>query len=203
MRAPAEEAVLWLPAARAGSTEALGRLLEACHGYLLLIAERELDPALRGKGGASDLVQETFLDAQRGLDQFRGDTEAELLGWLRRLLLNNLVSFTRQYRGTDKRQIGREVVLRSGDSSCVGRGEPAADAPSPSRQAMAHEQAEATRRALERLPEDYRRVLLLRYQEGQSFEEIGRTLGRTANAVRKLWLRAIARLREDGADRHE
>jgi RNA polymerase sigma-70 factor (ECF subfamily) len=181
----------------------MGRLLEACHGYLLLIAERELDPALRGKGGASDLVQETFLDAQRGLDQFRGDTEAELLAWLRRLLLNNLVSFTRQYRGTDKRQIGREVVLRAADSSCIGCGEPAADALSPSRQAMAHEQAEATRRALERLPEDYRRVLLLRYQEGQSFEEIGRTLGRTANAVRKLWLRAIERLREDGADRHE
>jgi RNA polymerase sigma-70 factor, ECF subfamily len=203
MKAPAEEAILWLPAARAGSAEAPGRLLEACHGYLLLIAERELDPALRCKGGASDLVQETFLDAQRGLDRFRGDSEAELLAWLRRLLLNNLVSFTRLYRETDKRQIGREVVRGPGDSSCVGRSEPAADVPSPSREVMAHEQAEATRQALERLPDDYRRVLLLRYQEGQSFEEIGRALGRTANAVRKLWLRAVERLRDEGAQRHE
>ena len=200
MKSPAEDAAFWLPAARAGSPEALGRLLEACHGYLLMIAEQELDPSLQPKGGASDLVQETFLDAQRAFAGFGGVSDAELRAWLRRLLLNNLVSFTRLYHGTDKRRIDREVAIATGDSSCAGATEPVADTPSPSREAMAHEEAEATRRALERLPEDYRRVLLLRYEEGQSFEEIGRIMGRTANATRKLWLRAVERLRDEGVN---
>jgi hypothetical protein len=43
-----------LAAARAGSREALGQALQACRGYLLLLAERELDADLRAKGGASD-----------------------------------------------------------------------------------------------------------------------------------------------------
>ena len=47
----------WLTAAQAGSNDALGQALEACRAYLLLVAERELDPNLRAKGGASD-VQE-------------------------------------------------------------------------------------------------------------------------------------------------
>jgi RNA polymerase sigma-70 factor (ECF subfamily) len=53
----ARDAAQWLPAARAGSREALGEVLEACRGYLLLLAQEELDPALQAKGGASDLVQ--------------------------------------------------------------------------------------------------------------------------------------------------
>jgi RNA polymerase sigma-70 factor (ECF subfamily) len=187
----------WLTDARAGSPEALGELMEACRRYLLLVAQRELDPALRAKGGASDLVQETFLDAQRGFSGFRGDSETELLAWLRRLLLNNLISFARLYRETDKRQIGKEVGLGNGDSARCEWGGLAEESLSPSRQMMKHEEAESIRRGLDRLPADYRQVLLLRYQEEQSFEEIGRTMGRSANAVRKLWLRAIKRLQDE------
>ena len=89
-----------IPAARAGSKEAIGGALEACRGYLLGIAERELDADLRAKGGASDLVQDTFLEAQRDFAGFRGETQADLLAWLRRLLLNNLANFARTYRQT-------------------------------------------------------------------------------------------------------
>src|SRR5215470_14425159 len=109
MPGPAHDAARWLPAARTGSAEALGRLLEGCRGYLLLVAQRELAPDLQAKGGASDLVQETLLDALRDFPRFQGTSEAEVLAWLRRLLLNNLVSFTRRYRDAGKRQIGREV----------------------------------------------------------------------------------------------
>src|SRR6476469_3978998 len=99
----------WLPAARGGSAQALGEALEACRVYLQAIAERELDPELRAKGGASDLVQETFLEAHKDFAQFKGDTEDALLAWLRRMLLNNLANFRRRYRGTRKRRAGREV----------------------------------------------------------------------------------------------
>ena len=197
MTEPTRQAAQWLPAARAGSPEALGQALEACRDYLLRIAQRELGPDLQAKGGASDLVQETVLDAFRDFAHFHGNTDAELLQWLRRILLNNLINFTRQYRDTAKRQIGQEVRLEGDDSSAERGGGLAAAWPSPSGEAMANEQAEAIRRAVERLPDDYRRVLVLRYQEERSFEEIGDLLGLTANAARKLLLRAVERVQRE------
>src|SRR5262245_57514454 len=97
----------WLPDARAGSSEALGQVLEACRGYLLMIAQQELEPALQAKGGASDLVQQTFLEAQRDFAGFEGSTREALLAWMRRLLLNNLANFRREYR-CNKRRVTRE-----------------------------------------------------------------------------------------------
>src|ERR1700722_2632036 len=106
----------WLPKARAGSSEALGQVLEACRGYLLLIARQELEPALQAKGGASDLVQQTFLEAQRDLACYHGSTPEALLAWMRRLLLNNVANFRRDFR-RHKRRASREVALLMGDSS--------------------------------------------------------------------------------------
>src|SRR5438105_1584310 len=107
----------WLPAARAGSPNDLGQMLEACRVYLLAVARRELAPDLQAKNSASDLVQETFLDAQRDFKRFQGNTEAELLAWLRQMLLNNIGNFTRRYRATQKRQVSGEVPLpREGSS---------------------------------------------------------------------------------------
>jgi RNA polymerase sigma-70 factor (ECF subfamily) len=189
-----------LCAARAGAADALGQVLEACRGYLLTIAQRELDPALQAKGGASDLVQNTLLDAFQDFGQFQGGTEDDLLQWLRRLLLNNLTDFTRRYRATDKRQVAREVPLEPGDASSAGLGELAGEGATPSGAALAREQVEAVQEALGRLPEDYRRVIVLRYQEGLPFEEIGGRLGLTANAARKLLLRAVQRVRQELGD---
>jgi RNA polymerase sigma-70 factor (ECF subfamily) len=192
-----ESAMQLLPAARAGSADALGRVLEACRGYLLAVARRELDPDLQAKNSASDLVQEAFLEAQRDFAQFRGDSEAELLAWLRRLLLNNISNFTRRYRATQKRQVGGEVPLAGeGSSAQVGEGL-VADTPSPSEQAMRREQAEAVEGVLAQLPEDYREVIRLRYQEQLPFEEIARRMGRSNNAVRKLWARAVERFQQE------
>jgi RNA polymerase sigma-70 factor (ECF subfamily) len=199
----AQDASLYLPAVRAGSSDAMGKMLEACRGYLLTIAGKELDADLRAKGGASDLVQETFLKAQRHFDAFAGDTEAELLAWLRRLLLNNLADFTRQYRVAGKRQVSREIALRGGDSSEAGTVEPSADTETPSGEAVANEQAAAVAQAMARLPEDYRRVLALRYEDGKSFEEIGALMERSGNAIRKLWLRAVERLQQELDNSHE
>ncbi len=59
-------------AAQNGSREALGRLLDGCRQYLLLIANQELHTDLRGKVAPSDIVQETYLDAQRDFPTFEG-----------------------------------------------------------------------------------------------------------------------------------
>jgi RNA polymerase sigma-70 factor (ECF subfamily) len=187
----------WLQQARAGSREAIGLALEACRAYLLAVANRQVDAGLRAKGGASDLVQETFLEAQRDFDRFQGTTDAELRAWLCRLLVNNAANFVRHYRGTDKRQVGREQALqRPGDTSLLGPALPA-PTPTPSAEMIDLEEAEAVERAMARLPEDYRRVIVLRNRENRSFEEIARELGRSENAVCKLWLRAIERLQAE------
>ena len=196
MSDPAGEFARRLAQARTGSGEALGRLLESCRGYLLMVARQELDADLQAKGGPSDVVQETFLDAHRDFPRFHGDSETELLAWLRCLLLNNLANFTRRYRDTEKRQVGREVPLDAGPSA-GGAPEPFADASTPSGHAMEQERAQALQRALARLPEDYRQVLLLRHQDGLPFPEIAGRMGRSPNAVHKLWVRAVERLQQE------
>jgi RNA polymerase sigma-70 factor (ECF subfamily) len=195
MAEPFADLAHWLPEARAGSSEALGQVLEACRGYLLVIAEQELEPMLKAKGGASDLVQQTFLEAQRDFAGFQGSTHEALLAWMRRLLLNNLANFRRDYR-RNKRQVTREVALPSGDSS-RREGGLRAGTPTPSIAAMRNEQTEALERALARLPEDYASVIRLRYQEERSIEEIAVLMRRSQNAVRKLWSRAIERLQQE------
>ena len=186
-----------LAAARAGSREALGEALQAYRAYLLLIAHKELDPELRAKGGASDLVQETFVDAQRLIGTFDGTTDGPWAAWLRELLLNNLADFVRRYRSTGKRRLSREVDLPVSDSGTVRGGEAVDENPSPSVRAIAAEQNATLEGALNRLTDDYREVLLLRYQGDLSFEEIGQRLGRSANAARKLWLRALRKLEQE------
>ncbi len=184
----------WIAAARAGSDEALGESLEACRAYLLLVAGRELDHDLVAKGGASDLVQETFLEAQRDFRQFNGVTEAEFLGWLRKILLHNLANFRRTYRQTDKRKIAKEVAIDSDRSSRDLRAVLQAGISSPSSHAIHNEERAAIESALRSLPETYKQVIVFRNREGYSFEKIGELMGRSANAARKLWSRAIERL---------
>jgi RNA polymerase sigma-70 factor (ECF subfamily) len=190
------DAAQWLSAARAGDAQALGQVLQNCWDYLLLIAREELDPKLRAKTGASDLVQDTFLEAQRDFAQFHGDTEDELLAWLRRLLRNNMANCWRHYRAK-KRPDLHEVPLSNGSSSLPPGTQPAAATESPSHEAIHNEQLAALHRALARLPEDYQRVLHLRYEKELPFEEIGQLMGRTANAAQKLWARAVECLQQE------
>ena len=182
-----------LPAARSGCSESLGLLLQACQRYLLSVARREIDPGLIPKGGASDVVQETFLEAQRDFDQFRGVSEAELLAWLRKLLLNNLASFARRYRATARRSIRREVALGNGTMEADWL--PETTRVSPEQLVVENEEVQYLRVLITRLPVDYARILTLWYEE-HSFEEIGVSMERSTNAARMLWMRAIERLRE-------
>jgi RNA polymerase sigma-70 factor (ECF subfamily) len=191
-----EEAMLrLLEDARAGSSQALGQLLEACRPYLLVVANRQFDPDLRRKAGCSDLLQDTFYDAQRDFSRFHGETQDELRAWLLRILLNNLAETAQRYRGTCKRQVDREVSLAghpdsAGDDALVDTG------PSPSAQAMAREQDDEVERVLRRLPEHYRDIIRLRHHERLPFAEIGQRTGRSAEAARKVWMRALEQMRQ-------
>ena len=140
----------------------MGKLLETCRAYLLLVANRELArPA--PKGGASDLVQETFLDGQRNFGRFKGETEAELLAWLRGILLNNLAIFDRRYRQTAKRQIARETSLESSRGRAA---ELSVAAPASAELARRRPgRSRGVRRPSLAWPADYRRIIVLVHLE--------------------------------------
>lgn len=183
--------------ARGGSREALGRLIDSCRAYLLLVANEELDPALRVKVAASDLVQETLLAAQAEFPQFRGQSEGELKSWLRKVLLNDLADFRRRYQQADKRALAREKPLMGDSRASIPSVQVATHDLTPHATSIASEEAAALKRAMASLPDDYRQAVTLRNWERLSFAEIAQRMGRTPEAARKLWTRAIERLRDE------
>lgn len=178
--------------ARAGSSAALGQLLERCRRYLLLVANGSLDSDLRPKAGASDLVQDTFLEAHQDFSRFQGTTEPELLAWLTKILTNRVSNNVRQYRGTLKRDVEREVSLEARRDR--GQANLSVQLAAPVHALIAHDDVLRLRAALSRLSKPMQEVLVLRTWERQSFVEIAAQLDGTPDSVRKLWGRAVRRL---------
>src|SRR5919204_385049 len=100
-----------LAEARQGQSERLGALLELYRNYLYLLARTQIDLHLQARANPSDVVQETFLNACRNFHQFRGTSEKELLGWLRRILLRNLARLVERQVLAQKRTVRREISL--------------------------------------------------------------------------------------------
>jgi RNA polymerase sigma-70 factor (ECF subfamily) len=172
-----------LEAARNGSGPALGSILESCHGYIAAVAARQVPRRLRGRIRPSSLVQETYLRACQNFDRFRGRSERQLLAWLRQIMLHCLINLLRQP------QFRRPVhPLPAG---LAGR------TAEPDRQAADLEGARALTAALDRLPAHYRLAIELRHFHRLSFEEVGHVLGCSAEAARKVWARAQAKLGEE------
>jgi RNA polymerase sigma-70 factor (ECF subfamily) len=184
--------------ARAENGAALGQLLELYRSYLALLARLQIGRRLQGKVDAADLVQETFLEAHRHFALFQGSTEAAFVAWLREILAGRLAKLVRHYFGTQRRDVRLERALAAEleeSSRVLDRGL-LAPTSSPSRQAARREQAVLLAAALEELPEDYREVLILRHLEGLTFPGVARRMGRTVESVKKLWARALPRLRD-------
>ncbi len=92
-----------LARARGGCRESLGRALELNRTYLTLLARAQIDLHLQGRVDASDVVQETFLDACRDFDHFRGSSPGEWVAWLRRILIYNLARVVQRQVVAQKR----------------------------------------------------------------------------------------------------
>jgi RNA polymerase sigma-70 factor (ECF subfamily) len=179
-----------LDRARAGSVEAVGEILEPLRPQMLAAAHDQLDDDLRPKTGPSDLVQESLVRACAHFDEFRGESPGELAAWLLQILHNCAANLRRDYRAA-KRDLARECPL---EDDRLSRATLQVPGESPSAQAIQQEEQQALHQALQRLPEDYRQVLLLRNRDGLSFEEIGRALNRSADATRMLYGRAVVAL---------
>jgi RNA polymerase sigma-70 factor (ECF subfamily) len=169
-----------------------GSGLDQFRKYLTQVARRELGVDLAAKVSASDLVQETFLAAGRDAAQFQGAGPAELQGWLKGILKHLVCNTRRRYRETGKRRVDREL----GAGAASRWATVALSATSPSGRAMRCEREEALRRALMALPEHYRSVIEWHHHERLPFDAIAGRLGVSAEAARKVWGRALQRLRE-------
>ncbi len=119
------------------------------------------------------------------------------MSWLRQILSARLGDLIRHYLGAQRRDVRleHELAVELDQSSRVLDQGLVAPSSSPSQQAARREQAVLLADALERLPEDYREVIILRQMEGLSFPDVARRLGKTVSSVEKLWMRALARLR--------
>jgi RNA polymerase sigma-70 factor (ECF subfamily) len=171
--------------------------LQQYRPWLGLLARMELNQRLGGKFDASDIVQQTMLEAVQALPQFRGGTEAELLAWLRQILAHVLAHEIRRYRGTERRDVRREISLEDSlaQSATRLRNMMVASGTSPSGQAARNEQEVVLAEVLARLPDDYRQVIVLRNLQGLPHEEVAKRMERSPGAVRMLWVRALAQLR--------
>jgi len=195
--APGEDYGRRLRTARAGSAEAAGELLEAYRAYLRLLARVQIGQALQAKADPSDLVQETLLAAHRHFADFRGTSEEELLAWLRQIMASKLADLARRYVASAGRAVHleRQIAEDLDRSSRAIHDVLVAPGSSPSERAARREQAVVLADALERLPDDYREVLVLRHMEILSFPQIAARMGRTLDSVKNLWTRALARLK--------
>ncbi len=171
--------------------------LENYRAFLRLqVRQLYRDPRLERRFDSSDLVQETLLKAHQKLDQFRGQTAAELVKWLQEILVHTLADAVRQARA-QKRDVALEKSLHEvlADSSARVAAFLESGQPSPLQEVERGELLLRLAAAMEEIPEDQREVVMQRDLLGLPVAQIAAHLGRTEKSVAGLLLRGRRRLR--------
>jgi RNA polymerase sigma-70 factor (ECF subfamily) len=169
-----------------GPTEAFNRLLQEETPHLLRLARRLLyDPE-----EARDLVQDTLLRAYLSLDSFRW--ECSLKTWVTRILVNQGLKKLRR-RKLSKR-VASWLKPDGPNQEFLGSWGPR-PAATPEQEASLKEQAGFLQQALDKLSPRQRAVLLLRYMEGMSVQEIADTMQIGPGTVKTHLVRAVRQIR--------
>jgi RNA polymerase sigma-70 factor, ECF subfamily len=174
MEPPTDEAQ-WIDASIRGDHEAFGRLVEHFKVPVYSLALR----MLRNAAEAEDAAQEIFLRAYTRLATY--DPTRKFSTWLFSIATNYCIDLLRRRRAT--------IV----DLDEVAFGVPS-DAPGPERTALDREQSEAVARAINRLPDTYRLVTILRYYHDLSYDEIEDVTGLTETTIKTRLHRARRQL---------
>ncbi len=183
--------------ALAGDRRAFDELLESYRPRLRRMIELRISTELRARVDASDVIQETFLEASERLADYATQPKTSFFLWVRYLARQRLVSLYRHHVDVKARDARRELSIynRPGGSSAGIASRLVGNWTSPTK---ATERAEITRvveEALEALDPIDREVLVLRHFEQLSNREIAAELDLDVSAASKRYIRAVGRLR--------
>ncbi len=183
-----QESAALLERARQGDREALDAVFERSAGKLLALIRLRLGRDLRRQVESRDVLQATLLKAFEHRGDLRAADTSSFMGWLARIAENEIRDLA-AFHGRQRRDAGRNVALDD---------EPAAELAAQVRSATSrlvwNEKAGQLERALESLEPDHREVIVLRRFEELTYPEIGRRLGKSPDACRMLFARAMTAL---------
>lgn len=164
--------------------------------YLMVLATRQIGHRLQGKLDASDIVQQTLLNAHAAHDQFRGRSEAERLGWLRSILRNTFAMAGRQL-ARQCRDINLEVSLEQQFDDSHDRLEHwlSASVSTPSFRLRREEELVSLVTVLSQLPVEQREAIELHHLQDLPFAEVAAKMNRSKASVAGLIFRGIRSLR--------
>ena len=165
--------------AQAGDAEAFGALVLAHQQFVFNLAWRSLSD----EHEAEDVAQEAFVRAWLALPNFRG--QAQFRTWLYRIVTNLCYNRLPRLR----RELAALGEAELPDLPDERQADPSAGLEAAERRAFLH-------RAIDALPESYRMLILLRFQQGLAYEEIAAVVSLPLGTVKTGLFRARARLRQ-------
>ena len=201
--ADAPDTTLLLARAAGGDVDAWGVLLARHQERLQSIISFRLDPRLRGRLDAADVMQDAFIAATARRAEFFGQRSQSLFLWLRWMVGNTLLELHRQHLGAQMRDAKRERAFRphADDASDVTTraalvAQLTGGVSGPATAAGRAELKAHLTEALDRMNAIDREVLALRHYEQLTSTEAAQVLGIQERAAAKRYLRALERLRE-------
>lgn len=182
--------------AQDGDEAALNQLCETYNDRILRIIRMRMGPELRSKLQSMDLVQDAFISAIRGLDNFTYKNEGDFMRWVSKIAENRIRDNIDNLHA-QKRDIRKETPLNNNRSSTqdsyVGMTGPV-DTTTPSLVMSKREDLNNLEKAMDKLKPEYREVITLTKIEGLTYKEAAEKLGKDPDAVRMLLSRAMTAL---------
>ncbi|MBP7937624.1 MAG: sigma-70 family RNA polymerase sigma factor [Phycisphaerae bacterium] len=180
---------------REGHPAAMDELFARYRAFLRQVIELRLDPKLRQRLDASDVVQEAQIEASRRMPAYLEDPPIPFRLWLRQIAFDRLIMMRRRHVEAGRRALGRELPLPDESSAQLGQ-RLLARGSAPSQQLARRELGGQVRRAIARLGDDDREILLMRNFEGLSNQEVARVFSIEPGTASKRYGRALLKLRE-------
>jgi RNA polymerase sigma-70 factor (ECF subfamily) len=176
-----------------GSEKALEQVFQHYRDYLYQVVTMRLDPRMSHRIDASDIIQEAQIVATRRLPDYLRRKPVSFRVWLRQIAHDQLLMAYRKHVQAERRTVNREIPLPEQSSIRLAR-QLMDKGPTPSQQMARDEQVRCIRRALGRLVEDDRNIILMRNFEKLPFDDIGYVLHIESTTARKRYGQALIRL---------
>lgn len=185
---------------KAGDSSAINRLLERHREALRRMVDMRLDPKIRQRVDASDVVQEAMMEANRRMSKFLENPGMPFHLWIRQIATDRLIDQHRRHRVSKKRSVDLEqapVVAANLDHSTIQFGAQIQDRElTPAAAAIRGEMQRRFEEAIEEMDEHDQEIIVMRHFEKLSNQEVADVLGLSEPAASMRYLRAVRRLKQ-------